>query len=99
MGLIATIRGWLNPILAKFRAFLGAIFRGAVEETLAAMKDIAIQAVMAVAADPTLVTDESRRKEALKKLSELAEARGIQAGDSLKNLAIELAVQYFKAQK
>jgi len=99
MGLIATIKGWFSPLLAKFRAFLAAIFRGAVEETLAALKDIALQAVMAVAADPGLVTDDSRRKEALRRLSALAEERGIQAGDSLKNLAIELAVQYFKATK
>ncbi len=98
MGLIAAIKNWLNPLLSKFRAFLSAIFKGAVEEVLAALKDIALQAVMEVAKDPSLVTDESKRQEALKLLSKLAEARGIKAGDSLKNLAIELAVQYFKAQ-
>lgn len=97
MGLIAAIKNWLNPLLAKFRAFLGAIFKGAVEEILAALKDIALQAVAEVAKDPSLITDDARRKEAFKILSKLAEARGIKAGDSLKNLAIELAVQYFKA--
>lgn len=96
MGLFAKIKAWFSPLIAKFRDFLKAIFQGAVEQALAALKDIAIQVVTEIQNDPKLITDEDKRKEAFKRIKEYSKGRGIQAGNSLVNLLIELSVAYLK---
>jgi len=96
MGLIAKIKAWFSPLLATFRDFLKAIFQGAVELTLAALKDLAIQVVSELQYDPSIITNEDKRKIAFERIKVLAKAKGISVKDSLINLAIELAVQYLK---
>lgn len=97
MGLFKWIKSfWHSDIVNDFKEFLAALFKGALEIALAALKDIAIQAVTQVAADPKILTNEDKRKEAAKIVAEYAKGRGIEAGDSVVNLAVELAVQYIK---
>jgi len=96
MRIFAKIKAWFSPLIAKFREFLKAIFQGATEIVLASLKDIAIRVVQEVAADPSIITDEDKRKAAFKRIQQYAVTEGIEAKDSLINLAIELAVQYLK---
>ena len=84
------------PLRAKLRQFLAELLKGALEILLAALLDIAKQAVAQVAADPKILTNDDKRKAAAKIIADYAKQKGINAGDSVINLAIELAVQDFK---
>jgi len=54
--------------------------------------DLAKDAVMKVKEDPASITDEEKRKKAFEQIAKEAQAKGIQAGANLINLAIEMAV-------
>lgn len=92
------LRNLFSSILRKFWSFLRAIFRGAVEIALAQLRELAIDVVKEIALDVTLFSDEEKRNEAFKRLKTRAESRGIEARDSILNLAIELALTYCKVK-
>jgi hypothetical protein len=98
MGLWSNIVNWFNPLMAKFKKFISQLFSGALAQMLAALQDIAQNAIEQVAADPSIITDEDKRKAAFKIIAEYAQSRGLEAKDSIINLAIELAVAAFKKE-
>lgn len=78
--------------------FLKVLFSEAVKRELAAVMPIAADVVREVAADPTLLTSESKRSAALAKLGARLAAAHIAVGGSLLNFAVELAYQSFKRE-
>lgn len=99
MGLWQNITNFFNPILRRFREFIKALFSGALEIVLAQLKDIAQQMVQEVENDPSIITDEAKRAEAIRRIKLYAAAQGIEAKDSIIALAIELAVQWLKSKE
>jgi len=90
------LKKFFSPLLRLLWSFLKAIFRGAVEIALAQLRELAIDVVREIAQDRTLITDEEKRNEAFARLKARAESRGIEAKDSIINLAIELTVSWLK---
>ena len=87
-----------SSLLRKFWSFLKVIFRGAVELVLAQLREMAIEIVKDIAKNPSILTNEEKRKAAFERLKNDALDRGIAAKDSLINLAIELSVQFLKVR-
>ena len=81
---------FLAPFLEMFMTRAGIVLAG-----------VALQAVAAVGADNTLLTDDDKRKAAFDKIVEGLVAQGIQVGvevtTSMINGAIEVAVRHQKA--
>lgn len=88
---------WLLKFFGSLGKFLSVLFKGAINEELKVVLPIAAGAVRSVANDPTLIASGSKRDTAVELiLAELAAAQ-VKVGISVINLAIELAVQEFKA--
>jgi surface antigen len=89
-----------NWIKAKFvstvKAFLASVFTKAKTEIIAALKDVAVQAVIKLA--DTDLSNEEKRKAAITEIKAYALARGIQVKDSMLALIVELAVQVVKGE-
>lgn len=106
MGLFAKIKEWFNPLLAKFKKFIGELFQGALGEAVAAIQDIAKVAVQQVANDPSIITglltkdeqDTAKLKAAVQIVSDYAKERGIQAGKNAMEIAVTLAVADFNKE-
>jgi hypothetical protein len=88
------IKNMFNKLVVAFKAFLSAIFNQATTLILAKVQEIAKQVVAEV--NLLDLTDEEKRKAAFDKIKAIALSQGIEIKDSLINLAIELAVTYFK---
>lgn len=88
---------WILKFFGALGKFLSVLFKGAINEELKVVLPIAAGAVRSVAKDPTLIAAGSKRDTAVELiLAELAAAQ-VKVGISVINLAIELAVQEFKA--
>lgn len=74
------------------------LISGGTELLLAQLRELAIEAVLMVALDPGVVTDEDKRKKAFDIIKGKAITRGLSVRDSLLNLALELAVSYLKQE-
>ena len=83
-------------MIRSFWGLLKDIFKGSLEIVLAQLMDVAKKAVADL--DLTTLSDEQKRKEAFKTIMAYAKAKGIDAKDSIINLAIELAVAWLKTQ-
>jgi hypothetical protein len=93
--MFSKITAWIRSFFAgTVKAFLAAVFTKAKTEIIAALKDVAVQAVIKLA--DTDLSNEEKRKQAFQEVKAYAVSRGIQAGDSLINLIIELAVSAVK---
>lgn len=90
---------WLLKFFGSLGRFLSVLFKGAINEELKVVLPIAAGAVRSVASDPTLLSSGAKRDTAIGLiLAELASAQA-KVGVSVINLAIELAVQEFKANE
>jgi hypothetical protein len=95
MKLPTWVKALFSKVWASLREFLKQVFTQSVEQVLAAIKDIAVQAVSEIENSTTL-TDEQKRKAAFDKIKAYAIEKGIGAKDRIINLAIELALTYIK---
>jgi uncharacterized alkaline shock family protein YloU len=93
---------WIKAIFSalwkSFKEFMKQVFTQSLEIALAALKDIAIQAVKEVD-NFTTFTDQQKREMAFDKIKKYAVEKGLSVKDSIINLAIELAIQYLKNTK
>ena len=88
---------WLSGLFSdSMKKFLASVFTAAKTEMIAALKDVAIQAVIEVQA--TGLNSDEKRKKVFEKIKFTAIARGIKAGDSMINLIIEMALQAVKGE-
>ena len=89
---------WLKGIFFKVCNALGGFFKqvftSATQIILVQLKDIAINAVSEL--EKTGLTNEEKRKEAFKKISDYATLKGLDVKASLINLVIEMALQVIK---
>jgi hypothetical protein len=65
------------------------------DETVEYALDLAKQVVAEIEADPSVIIDEDKRKEAIARIKDYAGQQGMFLRDSIINFAIELAVQYW----
>jgi|GEM_PF-3136496 len=84
-----------NPQVIKFEQFIQQVFTAEKPIVMGALKDIAMQAVTSINNVSTLTNDQ-KRTQAFGQITDYAKAQGIQAGESMINLAIEMAVQAVK---
>lgn len=91
------MKSFLLRLLGTIGDFLRPIFAQGTKELMEQLLPLALQTVAAIAADPTVVSNDAKRQEALVKLENKAEAIGLQVGTSMLNWAIETAVQKLKA--
>ncbi len=84
-----------NPLVIKFENFLEQVFTAEKPIIMATLKDIAIKAVQSVNSIGDLTNDQ-KRAQAFGQISDYAKVQGIQVGESMINLAIEMAVQAVK---
>ncbi len=87
--------GLFNKFIPIFKAFIAEALPIAKAILIAMLKDIAINAV--TKAQNTNLNDEDKRKQAFKEIKAYAIAKGIEAGDSIVNLTMELALQKIKS--
>lgn len=81
-----------------FRDFIKAVFTAEKAVILALLKDISIKAVSELGSMDTLTNDQKRKK-AFAAISDYATIKGIQASNSMINLAIEMAYQAYQEGK
>lgn len=72
------------------------LISGSTEVLLAQLRELAINAVQIVAADPGLITDRDKRKRAFDIIKTKAIEKGFTVRDHLINLSIEIALGYLK---
>lgn len=90
---------WILKFFGSLGKFLSVLFKSALKKELEVVMPIAAGAVRSVASDPTLIQPGSKRDTAISLiLAELTTAQ-VEVGRSVINLAIELAVQEFKAEE
>lgn len=88
------IANFFNAAVRKLRTFLNALLEGGLELALAGIQEIANQVVTELNYEN--LTNDEKRKEAIKRISERALAQGNSVKESLIRLAIELAVAALK---
>lgn len=86
----------LLRLLGNVGRFLLSLLRRGVYDTLDQILPIALEVVLQVARDPSLVTDEEKRRAAFESLKRRLAIVGISVSASLINLAIEMAIQRLK---
>ena len=84
-----------NPMVIKFEQFVEQVFVAEKPVIMGALKDVAVQAVMSVDSISTL-TNAEKRAQAFAQIAAHAKQEGIQVGESMINLAIEMALQAVK---
>ena len=82
-------------MVQKFEQFIQQVFTAEKPIIIAALKDIAMAAVVRVNNLDTL-TNEEKRTQAFGQIAAYAKNQGIEVGTSMINLAIEMAVQAVK---
>ena len=85
-----------SPIVRALWQFLKELFSAATEVLMAELRVIAIESVLAVAGDPSIINDDKKRKAAFELVKNKAIESGLDAKDHLINLAIELALAHLK---
>jgi hypothetical protein len=96
-----------NPLVAKFNTFIKDLFSGTLGVALAMIQGVANDVVAQVEADPSIIMGildksaqgEAKRTAARKLMDQILKTRGMEAANSEKNLAIELAVQDMNLKK
>ena len=83
--------GLFNKLVQGFKSFLAEALPIAKQIIIAALKEIAIQAV--TKAQNTDLNDDEKRKQAFKEIKNYAKEKGIEAKDSIINLTLEMALQ------
>ena len=89
--IITTAIGWIFSWLIKSGA--GAAIR---DIAITGLVKIAREVVGEIAAEPGIYSDYDKRQRAFDNISAIINEEGIKAGDSLINLAIEMAVSELK---
>lgn len=84
-----------NPMVIKFEQFVEQVFVAEKPVIVGALKDIAVQAVTSVGSISTL-TNAEKRAQAFAQIAAQAKQEGIQVGESMINLVLEMAVQSIK---
>ena len=87
---------WLKELKNSLWEMVKEIIAGSTEILLARIKNIAIEACLKVENDPSIITNEDKRKKAFEEISMRAKATGLEVRDSLISLALELAVNFLK---
>lgn len=96
MGFFAWLKSWFQPLIRALWSMLKELISGGTELVLAQLRELAINAVMMVASDPKIITDEDKRKTAFEIIKGKAIERGLTTRDSLINFALELSLNYLK---
>lgn len=96
MGFFSWVKNLFRPLVRELWVVLKKIISGGTEIALARLKELAIEAVLMVARDPSIIKDEDKRKKAFDVIKDKAAEKGIAVRDSLINLALEIAVSYLK---
>lgn len=91
------IKQTLLRILGTLGKFLSVLFADAVKKELEVVMPIAIKAVYAVAADPTLLSNAEKRDTAISLITADLLNSQKQVGASIIELGVQLAVQQMKA--
>lgn len=94
MAILDWFKSLFSGVLKVFKKFIELALPIAKQLIIAALKDIAMQAVAELKG--TDMANEDKRKAAFNQIKEYATNRGIKATDSLINTTIELAVQTIK---
>jgi len=94
MSIKTFFQGLFNKFVAVFKSFLAEALPIAKQIIIGALKEIALAAV--TKAQNTDLKNEDKRKQAFAEIKDYAFKKGIEAGDSLINVALELAVQKIK---
>lgn len=93
-NMFGVIKRWFSSLLRNFWNVIKEIFSGAIEIALASLIEIAKEVVSDISL--STLTNEEKRKEAFDRVREYALSKGLDARESIINLAIELAVQALK---
>jgi len=96
MKLFEWIASLFNKLIKVFKAFIAEALPIAKQIIIAQLKDIALETVQNLAV--TDLSNDDKRKEAIKAITEYAKLNGIKAGESIINTMIELAVQKLKGE-
>jgi len=91
------LKNFFNKAIGFFRAFMKEVFTHSTELILAALKDVAMNAVTKLA--QTDLSNEEKRKQAFQEIKDYAISEGIQARDSLIFLIIEMCITSLKNAK
>ncbi len=84
-----------NPMVVKFEQFMEQVFAAEKPVIVGALKDIAVEAVTSVGSLSNL-TNAEKRAQAFTQIAAQAKQQGIQVGESMINLILEMAVQSIK---
>lgn len=84
------VRFFASPI----GLFIKEVFKAEVAKAVELLKDVAVMAVSELATSS--LSNEEKRKAAFDRIKQYAIAEGIQAKDSMINLALEMAVNRLK---
>ena len=90
------IKNFLNLIKGSIGELFRALLNMLRDETTQYAIKLAKKFVAEVEADPAVLYDEDKRREAFDRIKAYAEAEGIILKDRVVNLAIEIALTYFK---
>ena len=91
------IKATLISFFGDVGRFLAILFKKAIHDELAIALPIAANAVRQIAADPSIISNADKRDAAVSNvLAEVGKAQ-VSVGLGIVNLAVELAVQEFKA--
>ena len=86
---------WIKSLfIGAFGAFLQEVFTDAKAKVIATIKDVAIKTVAELAT--TDLKSAEKRQAAFDKIKAYATEKGIEAGDSIINLTLEMAVSKLK---
>jgi hypothetical protein len=96
MGVISWIKAIFSKAIQAFRELLALALPEVKQIILGALKDIAINAVTQL--DGLDLNNDQKRKTAFEQIKNYALAHGMDAKDSLINLAIELALQTLRKE-
>lgn len=98
-GFIRFIEDRFERLIQLFSDFLDPFLDAISKNGGELLLNVALDAVKAVAADPTILTDDDKRKTAFDHIVETLKDQGIQVATSAANSAIEIALQKFKAEQ
>ena len=96
MKLIDWIKSLFNKFIGMCKRFIASALPLASQLLIGKLRDVAITIVEKLQA--TDLTDEEKRAEAFRQISEYVTNAGIDIRDSLINLIIELALQFVKTR-
>jgi hypothetical protein len=90
------MKQWLLKLLGILGEYLKVLFDSAIKAELEVIMPIATNIVKQVAKDPTLLSSSAKRDAAIAGILAEITAAQVQVGNSIINLAVELAYQNIK---